>query len=98
MKHQASYTYKLHCNATPRHWRDRLGQWLREWAELIDGRRTLAVDMDSDPPVPIEVQTDVLRKGLEHMTRLYKDAVADECAERLLKKALPHVFDAERRR
>ena len=94
MKHQESYTYQLHCNATPRHWRDRLGQWLREWAELIDGRRTLAVDMDSDPPVPIEVQTDVLRKGLEHMTRLYKNAVAYECAERLLKKAAPHVFDA----
>jgi hypothetical protein len=50
--------------------------------------------MDSDPPVPIAVQTDVLRKGLEHMTRLYKDAVADECTERLLKKASPHVFDA----
>jgi len=94
MLHKASYTYKLHCNARPRHWRDRLGQWLREWAELLDGRRTLAVEMDSDPPVPIEVQTDVLRKGLDHMTRMFKDAVADECTERLLKKAAPHVFDA----
>lgn len=94
MKHTASYTYKLHCNARSRHWRDRLGQWLRETAELLDGRRTLAVGMDSDPPVPVEVQTDVLRKGLEHTARLYKDAVADECVERLLKKAVPHVFDA----
>lgn len=83
MKYTASCTYKLHCNAKPRHWRDRLGQWLREWAELLDGRRTLAVDMDSTPPVPISVQTDVLRKGLEHMTRLFRDALADECTGRL---------------
>lgn len=97
MKHQASYSYKLHFNAKPRHWRARLGQWLRELADLLNGRRTLAVDMDSDPPVAMEVQTDVLRKGLEHMTRLFKDAVAAQCAEQLLKKAVPHVFDTQRR-
>jgi hypothetical protein len=93
MLHKASYTYKLHCNARPRHWRDRLGQWLREWAELLDGRRTLAIDMNSDPPVPVSVQTDVLRKGVEHMTRCLKDAAGNECMEQLLKKAQPHVFD-----
>jgi hypothetical protein len=70
-----------------------LGQWLREWAELLDGRRTLAIDMNSDPPVPVSVQTDVLRKGVEHMTRCLKDAAGDECMEQLLKKAQPHVFD-----
>lgn len=94
MLHKASYTYKLHCNARPRHWRDSIGQWLREWAELIDGRRTLAIDMDSAPPVPVSVQTDVIRKGVEHMTRCLKYAAGDECMEQLLKKAQPHVFDA----
>lgn len=94
MNHAASYAYRLHCNARPRHWRDRLGQWLRKTAGLLDGRTTLAVDMDSDPPVPAGVKTDALRKGLEHAARLYKNAVADECAERLLKKAAPHMFDA----
>ena len=94
MDYEARYTYELRWNAKPRHWRDRLGQWLRECAELLDGRRTLAVDMASDPQVSISVQTDVLLKGIEHMARLYKDAVADECIERLLKKAAPHVFDA----
>ncbi len=92
--HRASYTYELHCNTTPRDWRDRLGRWLRGWAELVDGRRTLAIRIESDPPLPIAVHTDVLRKGLEHMARLLKDAVADECTERLLKKSQPHVFDA----
>lgn len=93
MKHEAQYTYELHCNALPRHWRDRVGEWLREWADRVDGRRSLAVNMDSDPPVPISVHADVMRKGVEHMARLHKDAVAAECAERLLKQVAPHLFD-----
>jgi hypothetical protein len=71
-----------------------LGQWLRDTADMLDGRCTLAVDMDSDPPVPVSVQTEVLHKGLQHMTRLLKDEVEQECRERLLKKAVPHLFDA----
>ena len=94
MLHKASYTYKLHCNAKPRHWRDRLGQWLRESADMLDGRRTLAIEMDSDPLLPMSVQTDVLVKGIEHMTRCLKDAAGDECREQLLRRVVPHVFDA----
>lgn len=96
MMHKASYTYNLHCNARPRHWRDRVGQWLRETADMLDGRRTLAIEMDATPMVPMSVQTDVLRKGVEHMTRCLKDAAGDECIEQLLRKARPHLFDAQR--
>ena len=62
MKHTSiyTYTYRLGCNARPRRWRDRLGQWLRNCAELLDGRRTLALDMDSDPAVPIAVKAAIL--------------------------------------
>ena len=94
MLHESSYSYKLHCNAKPRHWRDRVGQWLRETADIFDGRRTLAIDIDSDPRLPMSVQTEVLVNGVQHMTRCLKDAAEDECREQLLKKAMPHVFDA----
>ena len=94
MLYTASYTYKLHCNARPRHWRDRVGQWLRETADMLDGRRTLAIEIDATPMLPMSVQTDVLRKGLEHMIRCLKDAAGEECREQLLRKAMPHVFDA----
>ena len=94
MLYNSSYTYKFNCNARPRHWRDRFGQWLREAADILDGRRTLAIEIDSDPRLPMTVQTDVIVKGLEHMSRCLKDAAGDECREQLLRKAIPHVFDA----
>ena len=94
MLHKASYSYNFACNASPRRWRERFGQWLREAADMLDGRRTLAIEIDSDPRLPMAVQTDVMLKGLEHMRRCLKDAASDECREQLLRKAIPSVFDA----
>lgn len=90
----ASYWYRLQCNAPPRRWRDRIATQLRELADRFDGRCTLAVEMASDPAVPAAVRADVCIKGLEHMTRLYADAVAAECMESMLMKRSPHMFDA----
>ena len=94
MLHTTQYEYKLHCNAKPTNWRERVGRWLREVAELLDGRRTLALELDSRPTLTVEVQTQCITLGLDHMTRCFKNAVADEAREKLFREAMPHVFDA----
>jgi hypothetical protein len=77
---------RLRCNARPDCWRTELAQWLRQWADALDGRRTLAVSMESEPPLPDALQAELLIKGLEHTDRLFQDAVRAE----LIERALPH--------
>jgi len=95
MLHKARYHVSFFCNERPRNWRERVGEVLRDAADLLDGRASLAVQMSSDPQLSAEVQRDVLLKGMEHMARCFKDAVADECREELLREVRPDLFASE---
>ena len=88
------YNFTFSCNAPARHWRDRAASWLRRLATLLDGRKTLAIEMHSMPSIPQAVEVEVVTKGLEHMRRLFANSVENECIETLLKQVAPDVFDA----
>lgn len=77
---------RLRCNAPPGCWRARLAQRLRRWADALDGRLTLAVAMECDPPVDVAVKAELLIKGLQHADRLFQDVVRAELIERALRQ------------
>lgn len=86
------YGWHIHCNGRPTCWFDRIGGFLRDWADRIDGRTSLAIMIRSDPPLAPSAKMAVMLKGVEHMARLLEDSVATECSENFLKEAIPHVF------
>jgi hypothetical protein len=94
MLHSTSYTYKLDCNVKPKTWASRVALLLRNVADLIDGRHTLAIEMDSTPQISISVQIECMSIGLDHMTRTFKEAVRNEASEALMRDAYPNVFNA----
>lgn len=89
-----SWWYSFRTNGKARTWREAAGGFLRELADVVDGRRTLAVEMVSIPPVPLDVQTDCLRKGAEAICRMFKEAAENEARESAYKALMPDVFDA----
>lgn len=95
MTHKDRYTYTFQCNSRPKNWRERIAKWLRIYAQKLDGQYSLAVQMDSEPPLPRITQNQIIIVGLEHMERMFKEAVSSECMERLYKRALPQMFIQE---
>ena len=89
-----SWWYSFRTNGKPRTFREAAGGFLRELADVVDGRRTLAIEMFSIPPVPLDVQTDCLRKGAEFICRNFKEAAENEARETALKTLMPDIFEA----
>ena len=89
-----SWWYSFRTNGKARTWREAVGAFFRESADLIDGRRTLAIEMFSIPPVPIGVQIDCLRKGADFICQNFKEAAENEAREAALKTLMPDIFEA----
>ena len=89
-----SWWYSFRVNGNARTWREAVGIFLRELADVIDGRRTLAIEMLSIPPVPLNVQTDCLRKGAASICWNFKEAAENEAKELALKATQPSLFEA----
>ena len=89
-----SWWYSFRTNGKARTFREAAGGFLRELADVVDGRRTLAIEMVSIPPVPLDVQTDCLRKGAEFICRNFKEAAENEARETALKTLMPDIFEA----
>ena len=89
-----SWWYSFRVNGKARTWREAAGGFLRELADVVDGRRTLAIEMFSIPPVPLNVQTDCLRKGAASICWNFKEAAENEAKESALKATQPSLFEA----
>lgn len=88
---EISFTYRLEMNGR-RDWRDRLGNWLRQVAWRIDGRTTLALRFESQPPMSLRSRHDVVKAGFEAMVRGMREEVRCESIERLAERELPGVW------
>ncbi len=76
--------------------RRRIGNALRSLATRIDGRHSLAFEIQSDPPLTAQQQHECVR----HSFKALSAAVAAECAEEALEGALreakPRLYETAR--
>lgn len=94
-KTKHAYALTFECNGKPHSLRDQIGSWLRMLAQRIDGRYALAMRINSNPPLSSDARNDVMLKGVEHMFRLFKQSVIDECKEKVLPDVRPDLFEVK---
>jgi hypothetical protein len=62
-----AYRWRFRCNAPPGTWRERLGDWLRDAADQIDRRYSLAIEISAQPPLDARTRGEIIRVGLRAM-------------------------------
>lgn len=65
-------------------WRMRVGRFLRELADRIDGRRTFAVRHVSTPAIGQETVLKAVELGMVHAANLLADSVVDAAFDEVL--------------
>lgn len=85
MSNTDSFWWQVKCNS-PRSMRQRVGQWLHELAFKVDGRRFLALEYQSDPPLSRRQLREVESSAVQHLHECVRSEVREECIERLLRR------------
>lgn len=83
---QYSYSFKTNARGTLR---ERLGMALRDLADRIDSRQSLAVDMVSMPALSTYERLDAMRQGLKHMKFMQSEMVKLRAIEAGAKELSP---------
>ncbi|TJY57176.1 hypothetical protein E4T66_17345 [Sinimarinibacterium sp. CAU 1509] len=86
------YRYSVTTRRPRRGWRGTIGHWLRQMAWRFDRQAVIEVSLSSTPPVPASIRQECIRKGLDHMARLFEEAVIYETTDRLLRAKCPGLF------
>lgn len=84
-------TYRVQIN-TEVGWRAYLGNRLRSLAWWIDGRITLAISVESDPPLAAEQKIECIAQALAAIER----AASAEVIDHIRRKQVPHLYRSER--
>lgn len=66
---------------------------LRKLASIIDGRKTLTVDMWSTPVIASKDRADALVAGFKHAGRLFEESVVHEALEVQMREKLPGMYE-----
>lgn len=83
---------ELSVNAEAEGWKMRLAEKLRDWADRIDGRRSLALGMMTYPQISESDEFDVIRQGVKEMQKSLHDAAENEASERKWKEVAPEMW------
>lgn len=75
--------------------RKRIGNLLRDVADVIDGRESYALEMLSVPPVSEATRRVIVRKGIEHMGRLLDESAHSEAMDAGMKELCPKLYEAD---
>jgi len=91
------WAYRLHVNRhqLPGHvptWRERLATVLRNWAQRIDGQVSLAVTVQTTPPISPAQRVECWRQAVQAWDRALHDTTHAEACEQELRRALPHLW------
>lgn len=73
-----------------------LADRLRVLASRIDRRYTLAVEMKSEPVLPMEVKAECIKVGFQHAERLFAEEVKMAAVELGYREALHCMFAADK--
>lgn len=96
-----SFHWRFTCNSDePDRWLDRIGTALRRCAQRIDGRTSLAMRIDSQPPLPRAAQAAIIRDAVSRIHVVVAEASRAEACELLLAQLRPDLVEpaAEARR
>ena len=85
---RATFRYRVTVN-TDAGWRQRVGNALRILAWWIDGRFTLAVSIDTTPPLPAKQRLACLDQAHPAIERAVESELRIEVLERLMRQHLP---------
>ena len=91
--HEVAWWSDLSVNATAEGWRMRIAEKLRDWADRIDGRRSLALEMMTYPKISEADEFDVIRQGIKEMQKALHDAAENEATERKWKEVAPEMWN-----
>ena len=76
----------------PAGWRRRLGWLLRRVADRIDGRRSWAVALRTDPPLPPDAVCDCFKQGVLAIERAAVSELRAEVQERIMRRYTPQMY------
>lgn len=74
-------------------WRETVGMLLRKLAQRIDGRYSLAIRLQSLPPVPAQTRMDIIHKGLDRMQELLVEEAEAETIEAGMRVLHPDLYE-----
>lgn len=80
---EVSYSYTLGANHD-RSFRDKVGTFIRDLADKLDGRRSVAVTMSSNPPLSDAQTREVVLFGVEQMREALRIEVSHTALESLV--------------
>lgn len=86
--HKVSFEFGVSVNVYTSTLRDSLGKLLRRFADKIDGRRTLAWRLDSDPALTDDEHVECLLAG----ARLAQNSMIALVKERANDEAMRHIY------
>lgn len=75
-------------------WRARLGRSLRRLADRVDGRRSLAVSLVTEPPLPANSVHECFKQAAVAMEWAATQECQAEARERIMRRAVPRLYVA----
>jgi len=94
-KRRVAARFVLSCNERAATWKQRVAAKLRDLADRVDGRESLALRMESNPPLPESVKAECVHAGLLHLAQCVEASLIAEVNERRMQRALPHLYDPD---
>lgn len=89
MQVRSRWSFHVNHNRT---WRHRLGWALRSLAGRLDGRASLALNIQTAPRLPAETVAACINRGLADMQRYLASEVDAEACEQLLRFSKPELY------
>lgn len=89
--------YSIKVNGRAVGWRRRVAAWLRRRADRLDGRRSLAVLVKTDPALPDEEVACIIKAGLDFVYEHIRAATREAADEAILRHARPDLYEDERK-
>lgn len=76
-----------------RGWRDSLGATMRALADAVDGRRSLAVRVESTPAVGEGAAARAIELGMEHAYRLLRSELREALIDEAIRDLQPELSE-----
>ena len=80
------------CNEKPQTLAQRVAVVLRDIADRLDGRESLAIRLQSTPPLTQRAKAECVHEGLLHLARCAEASLWEEVTERRMHAMHPYLF------
>ena len=87
---ELTWSFELKVNTTYG-WREKVGMALRYMADDIDGRKTLAIEISSLPPISKDARHYIIDRGVKHMKALLEAEAGSEAHDSMFEIVHPEL-------